>query len=100
MGIPADKMARGSGGGGGGGIIWGVGDYLNISDKGGDYSRSRKAINRGTAIIGGNTVFEIDFLRRQICERSKRQGNRRKRQEEKFYHPAFFYILRTLNHRK
>ena len=25
-----------------------------------------KAINRGTAIIGGNTLFEIDFLMRQI----------------------------------
>ena len=44
-------MARG---GGGGAIIRGRRLFLIFSSKGGDYSR--EAINRGTAIIRGNTV--------------------------------------------
>ena len=38
----------------GGGGLFEEGDYLNISVKGGDYLR--EVINRGTAIIRGNTV--------------------------------------------
>ena len=49
-----DKKGCGGGGGGGGDFTGGA-IILIFPSKGGDYWR--EAINRGTAIIQGNTVF-------------------------------------------